>query len=294
MKTENVKDYHHFLFPYAYNILGSAEDAKDAVQDVMYNYLSADRQEIENVKGYLVRSVINQSINIRNKKKRVSYGDMWLPEPVATDTADRNTNLQEIVSYSMMILLEKLTPKERAVFILKEAYQYTHEEIASIINGTVEQSRKLLSRAKAKLPAKGEIPEAKPAVSGMLEKYIHAIKGRDMQELESLLSEDISFYADGGNKVSVVAKFATGAHEVAGLIQFVYEKYDKDLAIVPAVINHQPALLYYRGEVLISCQVFGLSGSGDKILQISNVLDPAKLRLMGNSEFIQEYLVETD
>jgi RNA polymerase sigma-70 factor (ECF subfamily) len=93
--------------------------------------------------------------------------------------------------------------------------------------------------------------------------------------------------------VNVVAKFAMGAHEVAGLIQFVYEKYDKELAIVPAVINHQPALLYYRGEVLISCQVFGLSGSGDKILQISNVLDPAKLRLMGNSEFIQEYLVET-
>lgn len=292
MKTENAQDYHHFLFPYAYNILGSAEDAKDAVQDVLFNYLSGERNDIENVKGYLVKSVINQSINIKNKKKRISYGDTWLPEPVSTDFADRNSNLQEIVSYSLLILLEKLTPKERAVFILKEAYNYSHDEIANILSGTVEQSRKLLSRAKAKLPTSESLVESKQKPpTAILEKYIHAIRGSDMKELESLLTEDIAFYADGGNTVNVYKKFAAGAHEVAEILQYVYERYDKDLDLVSSVINHQPALLYYRDEKLIACQVFSIAG--DRIYQIGNVLDPDKLRLMDNTEFKHSYLSET-
>jgi RNA polymerase sigma factor (sigma-70 family) len=270
-----MNDYHHFLFPYAYNILGSAEDAKDAVQDVIFNYLSADRKDIENEKGYLVRSVINQSINIKNKKKRISYGDMWLPEPVATESADRNTNLREIASYSLLILLEKLTPKERAVFILKEAYHYSHDEIAGILNGTVEQSRKLLSRAKAKLPESVLVETAPKASTKLLEKYMHAIRGSDMKELETLLSDDIAFYADGGTTVNVYKKMAVGSAEVAGLLQYVYERYDKDLRMVAAEINHEPALLYYRNDELVACQVFSVDG--EKISRISNVLDPKKL-----------------
>jgi RNA polymerase sigma factor (sigma-70 family) len=276
MNNDNVKDFHHFLFPYAYNILGSAEDAKDAVQDVLFNYLSAAKEDIENVKGYLVRSVINQSINIKNKKKRVSYGDMWLPEPVATEAADRNTNLREIASYSLLILLEKLTPKERAVFILKEAYHYSHEEIANILSGTVEQSRKLLSRAKAKLPenSKSFELEQKPSTK-MLEKYMHAIRGSDMKELEGLLTDDIAFYADGGATVNVYKKMAAGMREVAEVLLLVYDRYDKHLDMKTAIINHDPALLYYKGDQLVACQVFSMTG--DKIYQVSTVLDPKKL-----------------
>lgn len=276
-----MNDYHHFLFPYAYNILGSAEDAKDAVQDVIFNYLSADRKDIENEKGYLVRSVINQSINIKNKNKRISYGDNWLPEPVATESADRNTNLREIASYSLLILLEKLTPKERAVFILKEAYHYSHDEIASILNGTVEQSRKLLSRAKAKLPESVSMETAPKTSTKLLEKYMHAIRGSDMKELENLLTDDIAFYADGGTTVNVYKKMAVGSEEVAGLLQYVYDRYDKDLRMVAAEINHEPALLYYRNDELVACQVFSVDG--EKISRISNVLDPKKLAYLSKT-----------
>jgi len=116
-----VKDYQSILFPYAYNILGSSEDAKDAVQDVLYKYLASPKEGIENEKSYLIKGVINQSINIKNKKKKIVPGDVWLPEPIATEEADTNINLSDIVSYSLMVLMERLNPKERAVFILKPA-----------------------------------------------------------------------------------------------------------------------------------------------------------------------------
>ena len=279
-RTHDMKDYHTILFPYAYNILGSSDDAKDAVQDVLSNFISSSREGIENEKGYLIKSVINQSINIKNKRKKLRYGEVWLPEPVATEEADTNINLREIVSYSLLVLLEQLNPKERAVFILKEGFGYSHEEIAEVLSSTVEQSRKLLSRGKAKLnqshqpaqPLASDVPTAE-----FLEKYIHAIRNRDTNTLENLLSQDITYYADGGDTIKVIKKICTGVHEVADLLIFVHHKFLESLSIVPANINHQPALLFYDGDHLKTCQVLEISPEG-KILQVNSVVDPEKLK----------------
>ncbi|MVT10503.1 sigma factor-like helix-turn-helix DNA-binding protein [Chitinophaga tropicalis] len=275
-----MKDYQQVLFPYAYNILGSAEDARDAVQDVLSNYFSADRQGIENETGYLVKSVIHQSINIKNKKKAVPYDPVWLPEPIATEEADQDMHLRDIGSYSMLILLEQLNPKERAVFILKEGFGYSHEEIASVISGTVEMSRKLLSRAKAKLEQSRQpmkLLNSKNAAARLLDQYLNAIRGGDVKTLEGLLSKDIKFVADGGPHLNVVKKLCTGTQEVADLLVFVYNKYQSKSTVVEATINHQPALLYYNAGVLYACQVFTIA-EDNSILQISTVLDPEKLK----------------
>ena len=197
------------LFPYAYNILGTAEDAKDAIQDVLYKFLAAGKEEIADPKNYLIRSVINQSINIRNQRKKLQLGDTWLPEPVDTEQADTNINLNEIVSYSLLILLEQLNAKERAVFILKEAFAYSHEEIAQTLNISVEHSRKLLSRAKQKINqvhAPVAAPRNEDVTPAVLEKFIHTIRSRDVKALENLLAEDIAYNADGGSVVKVFAK----------------------------------------------------------------------------------------
>jgi RNA polymerase sigma factor (sigma-70 family) len=265
------------LFPYAYNILGSAEDAKDAIQDVLYKYL-AGQKEVDDVKNYLIKSVINQSINIKNKKKRLQYGDMWLPEPVDTETADTDMNLKEIASYSMLILMEQLSPKERAAFILKEAFEYSHQEISEVLDGTVENSRKLLSRAKTKLDTKHQSTNKESLAPGTLDRFIDAIRGRDTKTLENLLSEDIAFYADGGTTVNVVVKMAAGYQHVADLLVFIYHKYDTGLSIKAGEVNHQPALLYYNDATLVAAQIFGVSPESGKIFQISNVLDPEKLK----------------
>jgi RNA polymerase sigma factor (sigma-70 family) len=275
-----LKDYQYTLFPYAYNILGSVEDAKDTIQDVLSNYVSADRKGIENEKAYLVRSVINQSINAKNKRKTVNYDDVWLPEPVATEEADKALHLRDIGSYTMLILMEELNPKERAVFILKEGFGYSHDEIADVLSGTVEQSRKLLSRAKAKLDQRRqEAPLNNKTVSAaLLDQYLHAIRKGDTQRLENMLSQDIVFYADGGGKVNVAKKLCTGIQDVTQLIIYVYNKYQTAFNFEFTMINHQPALLFYLEGQLYGCQVFTISPEDNKILQISTVLDPDKLK----------------
>jgi len=275
-----VKDYQQILFPYAYNILGSAEDAKDAIQDVLSNYVATPREGVENEKNYLIKSVINHSINLRSRRKKVSYGEVWLPEPVATELADTNINLKDIVSYSLLILLEQLNPKERAVFILKEGFGYSHQEISEVLSGTVELSRKLLSRAKTKL-SQSKHPvklHREPVPSEILERYVNTIRGGDTERLEDLLAEDITFYADGGGKVNVVKKICTGIHEVADLLVYVYHKFEVNARIIATTVNHQPALLFYVDGKILSCQVLGISPESGEIYQISTVVDPDKLK----------------
>ena len=132
------------LTSYAYNILGSYEDAKDIVQDVLLEMINRTGADIQNEKAYLTRSVINRAINARNRlqKMQSGYPGNWLPEPVATETADGDLNQKDILSYSLMVLLEKLDAKQRAVFILKEAFSYSHEEIAEVLDISVENSKK--------------------------------------------------------------------------------------------------------------------------------------------------------
>jgi RNA polymerase sigma factor (sigma-70 family) len=275
-----MKDWMTILFPYAYNILGVVEDAKDAVQEVLYKHLSGHREAIENEKAYLIKAVINQSINLKEKNSRMRYGDEWLPEPVATEETDKDVGLNDIAAYSLLILLEKLNPKERAVFILKEGFDYSHEDIAGVLSATVENSRQLLSRAKRKLEADKQIVRTEKAQQVLLERFLTALREKDIHSLEQLLTQDIALAADGGGVIKVVATHQTGIREVIELVLFSYHKFLADVVPVPTIVNHQPALLYYREGKLFLCQVFGFAADG-KIAQINNVLDPEKLKGIG-------------
>ena len=272
-----MKDYPAILFPYAYNILGSAEDARDAVQDVLYKFLSGQQKEVDNEKAYLIKAVINQSINIKDKKAKIRYGDEWLPEPIATEESDKGVRLDDIAAYSLLILLEKLNPKERAVFILKEGFDYSHEEIGEVLSATAESSRQLLSRARRKLDADKQVSRLEKPQQLLLQQFLQAVRDKDIHALEDLLTEDIQYSADGGGVIKVVAKHCSGIKEVIDLILLVYTRYLATATFVPTIINHQPAFLYYHKGKLFLCQIFGFSSDG-KIAQINNVLDPQKLK----------------
>src|SRR5262249_51508439 len=162
-------------------------------------------------------------------------------------------------SYSLLVLLEKLNAKERAVFILKESFDYPHDEIAAILSITEEHSRKLLSRAKDKLFKPGAAAGASirdARTNTPLQNYIDAIRDRNMQRLEGLLAADIAFYADGGPNVNVVKRICTGSAAVADLVTLVYQRFQEKSTIRFTEVNHQPALLFYFGDRLNSCLVF--------------------------------------
>lgn len=275
-----MKDYQSTLFPYAYNILGSVDDALDAIQDVLLKY-TTNKPEVDNEKNYLIRGVINQSINIKKQKSRFQSGEEWLPEPVSTERSDLKLEMNELVSYSMMYLLEKLNPKERAVFILKEAFAYSHQEIAEVLSLTEDNSRKLLSRANKKVhdgEGIGGVTTNYENKFKHLDMLVSAIRHKDLESIQMLLANEVEYYADGGGKVKVVAKHLVGAQEVSELITWAFHTFQKNYTIKPHIINHQPALLFCFKDKVIGCHIYEFDEQTGLITRMSVVLDPAKTK----------------
>ncbi|MBD0288664.1 MAG: RNA polymerase subunit sigma-24, partial [Flavisolibacter sp.] len=161
--------------------------------------------------------------------------------------------------------------------ILKEAFDYSHDEISSILSITEENSRKLLSRAKNKLSDFKSTDTKFSYDSTIAEKYYALIKNGDVQALEKLLAEEVSLTADGGGKVKVVREFLQGKRSVAELLLFAYDKFQRPLTPKFTEINHQPALLYYHDKTVMICQVLETDDTG-KVSAIYSILDPDKLK----------------
>lgn len=271
---ENLKP---LLTTYAYNILGSLEDAQDVVQDAFLKYHLVNKQDINDEKAYLTRMVINLAINMKKKLQKVvaDYPGEWLPEPVATDGADAQIEKEEVLSYSLMVLLEKLNPRQRGVFILKEAFDYEHEEIADVLGISVDNSRQLLNRARKQLQK--ENIQHDPAVkAGSIDKYVHAIQSGDAARVEELLTEDIVAVSDGGGKVPAATKPLFGRHDVAAFITGIFGKFYSAARIESGEVNHQPALFFYVNEHLSTCQIFSFEKDGLK--NIFFMRNPEKLK----------------
>lgn len=262
------------LLTYSYNIVGSYEDAKDLVQDIVEKYIGLDKSKLQNETNFLIKSVINHSINFKQRNKRTSEFGVWLPEPVATELAENKLIRENAARYSLLVVMEKLNAKERAVFILKAAFDYSHEEIAEILGVSTENSRQLFSRAKKVLG--GESFNVKQKQIPDLNKYIDAIVGSDIKTLKGLLKEDIKLYADGGNKVKVVHDFVIGKEAGINLMLFVYNSFLKNLKFEIVEINLEPAICFYKNDKLYNCQVFKVVGG--KIDAIYSIVDPAKLK----------------
>jgi RNA polymerase sigma factor (sigma-70 family) len=274
-----LKDYQTKLFPYAYNILGSIDDANDVIQDVVVNYIESDRDDIRNELAYLVKSVINKSINLKTRNKKMVGQTTWLPEPIATENADKKINAQEIISYAMLVLLEYLNPKERAVFILKEIFDYSHQEIAEIFSVSIDNSKQLLSRAKNTLKEQDSNFNVSSTFSDdFLSKYVDIIRNGDVKMLEEMLSEHITAKTDGGGKGKGFIELTSGIEKVALLLVKGFDLYLKKRRIEFKNLNHSPALLFYKGDKLLACQMLGIDSVTGKINNIYSIADPKKLK----------------
>ena len=271
------------LTSYAYNILGSYEEAKDVVQDVLLERLNRNGDHIENEKAYLTRSAINRAINAKNRQKKMlsGYPGNWLPEPLATERADHDLNQKDILSYSLMVLMEKLDARQRAVFILKEAFDYDHEEIAEVLDISVENSRKILSRAKKELKTTtGNSIVKTPA--DYLDKYIDIIRSGDTARLEQLLSDDIVLVSDGGGKAAAAQHPVVGKEKALLFLSGIYRKFYQDKSIEKGFVNHHPALFFYEEGQLVTSQVFELQN--EKVHRAYFLRNPdklASLRMVG-------------
>src|SRR4051812_18580071 len=197
-------DHRNLLFAVAYRILGTAADAEDAVQDAWLKWSAADRSQVADPRAYLVRIVSNVAMDrLRSAKaRRETYIGPWLPEPIATATAADDVAGAESVSMALLVVLESLSPLERAVFVLKEAFAFTYAEIADAVQRSEDSVRQAAHRARAHVRA--QRPRFQPTRARqreVTERFFAAAGGGDLNALMTLLARDVTRGTDGGGRV---------------------------------------------------------------------------------------------
>jgi RNA polymerase sigma-70 factor, ECF subfamily len=274
------------LFSIAYRMLGSASDAEDVLQDAWLRYRGADSSTIRSPKAFATTVVTRLCLDRLKSARttRETYIGPWLPEPVLTSEVESpDTMLQraESVTFAFLVLLEKLSPEERAVFLLKDVFDYGHAEIGAMLGISAENSRQMLHRAKARLadgrPRLAGTSESRRAVA---ERFARAFSTGDGSELTSLLARDVTLLSDGGGKVAAarrpllgrdeVVKFLVGLHRVGETTG-----YARDASLTIEDINSEPALTLRLGSRLES--VFVISIEDDQVSGIRVVRNPDKL-----------------
>ena len=241
------EEHRRLLFSTAYRMLGSVADAEDTVQDAWLRWADTDQTRVEHPKAYLVRTVTNLSLNRLNsaRARRESYVGPWLPEPLLTspDVAD-SAELAESVSMAMMIVLETLSPLERAVFLLREVFGYAYSEIATSLDRSVATVRQASHRAREHVAARQPRFDTDAARQReVLERFLAACAGGDVNEVMALLAPGVTAWADGGGKVSAATRPVHGESNVARwLLGVMARPHLAGLQSEHALVNGEPGL----------------------------------------------------
>ena len=215
-------EHRSLLFTVAYEMLGSAADAEDVVQESWLRWSAVDQTEVREPRAYLVRVVTRQSLNrLRSlSRRREEYVGEWLPEPLLTspDVAE-DVELAESVSIAMLTVLETLGPAERAVFVLREVFDTPYDEIAEAIGKSPAAVRQIAHRAKEHVAARRpRVPVKQEEQAAAVEKFLAAVQGGDLQSLLEVLAPDVVMVADGGGVAAAARKPIHGADKVAAFL----------------------------------------------------------------------------
>ena len=301
-KAATFLEYRNLLFSIAYSMLGEVDTAHDLVQDAFVSWMGAGEMaggmeagtdDVRYPKAFLVRILTNACINYlgSGRIRREQYVGVWLPEPLTEYSADKahaKIESYHALSIGLMVLLEKLTPRERAVFLLKEIFTYDYYELAELFGITAENARQLLKRAKDHLGQAGRRFEVDiRAHERMLHNFLRAVTEGSLEDLISLLKEDIVLLAEGsgksvlvnGQRLTAVARPIEGRKNVAKLISSVMPKFFRglpDLHWDIILANGAPAILSRSGG-----SPFGLvsiESDGDLISNIYIQTNPEKLK----------------
>lgn len=274
------------LFSIAYRMLGSVVDAEDLIQEAYLRWQEASDVDVRSPRAYLTTIVTRLAINqLRSARvQRQTYVGPWLPEPLVTDPArdpSGAVELAESLSMAMLVLLERLSPIERAVFLLHEVFDFEYAEIARIVDKTEANCRQILTRARQRLGAPRQRFQAAPAQADrLLQRFTQAAQAGDMDGLLALLAEDITLWADGGGKVPGAAlKPVRGAPAVARFVLGVVRRFVPEGSVVrPAEINGQRGFIAYVSGRPLAALVLDIQH--ERIRTIYAIGNPVKLQTL--------------
>ncbi len=274
--TEEFVAHRELLFSIVYNVLGSVADTEDVLQETWLAW--SGRSGVENPRAYLVRIAVNAALARRTtiNRRKEDYVGPWLPEPVVTpiDPVER----AEAVSLAMLVVLETLTPLERAVFVLHEVFGYTHPEIAEIVDRTPVAVRQLAHRAKEHVEARRPRYTADPQVRlAVTQRFIDAVVGGDLNALMEVLAPDVTLWADGGGKARAAGlRPVLGRDKIAPLIVGDGRRRPvPSLGIRYRAVNGDPSALLLSGDTPFA--VIVLEVEGDQVTGIFAITNPDKL-----------------
>ncbi|MGY5008714.1 RNA polymerase sigma-70 factor [Streptomyces sp. 900105755] len=285
-RTEEFQELRPLLFSIAYRLLGSVVEAEDAVQEAWLRFAGSPA-EIRSPKAFLSAAVTRISIDVLRsaRVRREEYVGPWFPEPLLADPYEdpvRSAELADSVSMAALLLLERLSPLERAVFVLREVFDFGFPEVASAVGRSESACRQLAVRARR------HMAEGRPRFEAdrrereeLAARFFEALHEGDVAALQDLLAADVSLVGDGGGKAPQLARAVLGAQNVARLLAAVFPALARiEVTAERHEVNGQPgAILHDRhGKVL---QTFSLDILDGRIQTIRLVLNPDKLAHMG-------------
>jgi len=292
-KTETFLEYKALLFSMAYNMLGSIDAAEDIVQDAYLKWMDVQEETVTYTKAFLVKMITNACINYLNsaRVKREEYIGIWLPEPL--ENYDRDKLHAKVESYhalsiGMLVLMEKLTPQERAIFLLKEIFAYDYYELAAIFDKTTDNCRQIFKRAKENLGKDTRRFEVDMKVhEKILNNFILAISEGTVEGLIDLLKEDIMLLADGGGttfavkgkRITAFAKPIIGRENVSAVLLKLVPEFRESVEGFWQEItfaNGMPSILSWAGDSPVS--LVSLETDGEQIRNIYVQTNPDKLK----------------
>ncbi|GID57355.1 RNA polymerase sigma-70 factor (ECF subfamily) [Actinoplanes couchii] len=284
MSAGTFEGYRPLLFSVAYRVLGSAADAEDAVQDAWVRWSAVDRSGVGEVKAYLVRIVTNLAMDRLRaaRSRRESYPGPWLPEPIITESP-KPGELADSVSTALLLLLENLSPLERAVFVLREAFGFSHAEIAVAVGRSEDTVRQAAYRARSRVRARRPRTLVdRGRHRAVTERFLAAAGGGDINVLMEMLAPDVTLWTDGGGKVRQAFHPVTGAGRVAawftGLGSRAYQGVSPaEMSAEITTLNGAAGILLLGGGRVLATLTLDLAADG-RIAAIHNVANPEKLR----------------
>ncbi|WP_156448309.1 RNA polymerase sigma factor SigJ [Mycobacterium sp. NAZ190054] len=271
------------LFTIAYEILGSATESDDVLQDAYLRWSGVDLATVRDTKSYLAQLVTREALNAlrARSRRREEYVGPWLPEPLLLDERDASADvvLAESVSMAMLILLETLTPDERAVFVLREVFGFDYDEIAGAVGVSVPAVRQIAHRSRAHVQARRKRfgPVDPRRTTQITEQFLAAAATGDMEGLMSMLAPGATWTADHGGKAAAVRRPVVGVRRVAAIMARLFQvvRQTPQMRLQTAVYNSAPALVVYTGDTLEGVMLFEVID--DKITNLYTMRNPDKL-----------------
>ncbi|MGH2534382.1 MAG: RNA polymerase sigma-70 factor [Thermomicrobiales bacterium] len=284
IEQQTFEELRPYLFAIAYRMLGSASEAEDVVQDAYLRLLDANPAEIGSLKAYLAavvtRLCLDELKSARRQRERADYPGNWLPEPVPTadlaPSPEQTVEQREAVSLAMLTLLERLTPEQRAVYVLREAFDVDYAEIAPIIGKSPTATRQLGRRARARIDEERPRFAASPADQRRLtERFLAALETGNLQSLTETLAADVTFWGDGGRKVQARRRPIHGRVEVMRFLGALLKLAPAGVRATIEEINGAPALVFWLGGGILNLIVLDVHDGA--IVGIRNQVNPDKL-----------------